>query len=1550
MNFLTDWASNIAEAGGALASKIGLVTDLARVQHQSAERQVFGKKATEGLKRVAGPATHVVGQGLSGMDYLWREGVSEPISTVGQAAFLARRETVQAGEEAGSMGEWRRFFDGDTWSQAYGRAQTTSIGQSATEGLMTSTLAMPGSLADKTARKYDIQNRFAPTDAELARVRAGSTAYNMSSGGMDFAAHWYLDPMNIAGKALGAARIKYVKGALKPGTDIAAAVEGTGRAAKRVRSIVAMPKAWDTHQVYLGVEGLKESSNGMVLASALSKANKIEDPLEREAQLKLVNRIMLGDQSAKVELGKRNAEIMDQIAGAEKTTNDLIQASKWEDLGNGRQRYWNKPEVQAVYAERIKNAKLDEAKLQAEVDRLDQLGATFGTVRDRTLRVTGATTSRATRRGVSHFGLAARELEGPLFQKTTLRNSLWNVPVKIVAAPLIATRAGVRAASSMADALVTMAPQGYVHLHDPASGGTVDAMLRSQKDFPDELRSELVSKYLNATEEGAKVAAINQAEAHLFGHIAKKYGMDREDAAKLVNQYQMARMGWRDRTKMYAGIGNEQSYSAAPGTNGLTADSYIDEHGIVNRVPLLSTHLANSVPVLNGQLVEHVMKRNVNKLQALKGWGERAETAFGRTVAGSAGKADALRWGADELVHDGLNLFNRLWKFSVLFRLGYPIRNVTDEQLRIWAKLDSGVGQLYSEAAWNTTRNIGNRLTWADTRLGRAAKRIDEDRLAQLDEAIALGGDDVAELTPLRDEIQGRLDLVKKQGPAKVYGGARYRIGEKDILLPNGQSIKGAFGGDDAELRRALASGNGIAERLIYQGENTSYARATMGGDWRDIEPHEPGHTEVWLDAMNKQIRNDPVAKMVLAGKSDREIVQWLKLSKEGKTLSKRIPYHAANRDDWVANIRSHVESYVPKQEWREALLHRDLTAKDLAQFQGAAPRVNGPSLEHALGNGAVSNLVNRAMQTSMKYLSEIPADKLSRHPMYAALYQQRAMQEADLLLKDPGRVQLGKRVDALDEDDLAHLYKVSHEYALKEMKGTLYDISAHSNAAQMMRFMSPFMGAWQETLTRWWGLAKDKPQLINYFNLAWNAPNKAGLVVDREGNPVDNSESISDDEFLVMRLPKWAGGKDLKLFDSVPYIPKSAFNLALQGDPWWLPGFGPLVQIPVGAFQAQVPRSEDIAKFVNPFGPPKDVWDAVSPATVKRLRSYLDGNAARDFGQDNYRIFNQMKIEWEQGGEQGPPPTWGEAQDRTKALYKLKVANNFLNPFPANFRSPYQFYIDSYHILQEQARTEGKSYDWVDEEFTRKYGDTYFVLAQSMSKNNAGAQSTVEWVEAYQKKADVVADYPEFAAQIVGDHPGEFSQTAHAYAVGREFAPGSDTAMRDYKNPAEAQADNESKLGWMQYKKLMNLLDAVAADAGLESYQDNDGLKAVRKQYIEKLAQSNPAWFDKYTTFKSDKNFDGQMTKLEKLSQDKRLLADPSNTGVRTLGKYLELRKTFSEILAGQEHTTMAADSNKPLRDLYIKYVNRLVESDTQFSNDWYHGKLEFDPMLEAD
>jgi hypothetical protein len=530
---------------------------------------------------------------------------------------------------------------------------------------------------------------------------------------------------------------------------------------------------------------------------------------------------------------------------------------------------------------------------------------------------------------------------------------------------------------------------------------------------------------------------------------------------------------------------------------------------------------------------------------------------------------------------------------------------------------------------------------------------------------------------------------------------------------------------------------------------------------------------------------------------------------------------------------------------------------------------------------------------------------------------------------------------------------KRAHKSASKALKDYMFDAAHQSDLSHALRFVSPFIAAWEDTVRKWGRIASENPELLGKLYLAWNAPNAMGLVVDREGKPVAKDD-FNSESYMLLRAPSWApwiGGKDLTLAGSHFRIPKQSFNIILQGG--LQPGFGPLVAIPVSKLQVANPQMDDVARFVNPYGP-QTVWDALAPSTVKRVQELVQGQS-REHMYDTERMYMQMLAEYRQDPEKfdGKAPTWEAAAERAKWVGILKIVNNSSNPFPAIFDSKYKLYQDAYRDLLNKERTDNHERGWADQQFVQGYGESFFPLVQSMSKNNAGLQSSAEAVEASKKFKSEISKYgigPDgkpnatLIRLIVGSEgEGAYNQSAHRWQETREISPASGYTYRDVSNAQEAAADADVDLGWYKYQSFMNQLDADANSAGFRTYRDSQELVDRRAGFIENLKDALPAWRQDFESMDTGK-FTRNVEQLAEVANSNKFGVERTDmAGVRM---YLNLRQALQSQL--QEYGISEGSQDAlPFKQEFTEQVMDLVGSNTSFAEWAFHPFLERDPLL---
>jgi hypothetical protein len=217
-----------------------------------------------------------------------------------------------------------------------------------------------------------------------------------------------------------------------------------------------------------------------------------------------------------------------------------------------------------------------------------------------------------------------------------------------------------RAFFSLSDKL----PIGYIDLNRSTSQG-VEEMSRFLYRLPeldDVTRQKYVDRYSKASTHADRFKTVLDAENAAVGVIAARHGVSVDAVGEIMRQARGRRSEAIRRVV-------ERRYTAATvGDQGTTkyADLF-DSDGVATSLPLTVEQLANTVPMVDIVQLNKLVKRNQGALRTM------------------ANKTELAEYVADR--------FNYLWKASVLFRLGYPIRVVADEELRVMAYLSS-IGNL----------------------------------------------------------------------------------------------------------------------------------------------------------------------------------------------------------------------------------------------------------------------------------------------------------------------------------------------------------------------------------------------------------------------------------------------------------------------------------------------------------------------------------------------------------------------------------------------------------------------------------------------------------------------------------------------------------------------------------------------------------------------------------------------------------------------------------------------------------------------------------------
>src|SRR5215216_1141342 len=148
----------------------------------------------------------------------------------------------------------------------------------------------------------------------------------------------------------------------------------------------------------------------------------------------------------------------------------------------------------------------------------------------------------------------------------------------------------------------------------------------------------------------------------------------------------------------------------------------------------------------------------------------------------------------------------------------------------------------------------------------------------------------------------------------------------------------------------------------------------------------------------------------------------------------------------------------------------------------------------------------------------------------------------------------------------------------------------------------------------------------------------------------------------------------------------KSAFNVSLQGEDWYVPGAGPMAQLPVNELVKRRPDLSEATKFFLPYGPANKSVELFEPTVVKRGLALARGDEDATFRDYASLIYQTKATDYMRKYHKVPPKSFfKDAEDETRKLFMLRLFAAAVAPVQPSFNSPYQLYIDECRRLKRE-------------------------------------------------------------------------------------------------------------------------------------------------------------------------------------------------------------------------------------------------------------------------
>lgn len=1155
------------------------------------------------------------------------------------------------------------------------------------------------------------------------------------------------------------------------------------------------------------------------------------------------------------------------------------------------------------------------------------------------------------------------------FASRTLRKGYYGIPVRVI--------------QSFGDRL----PQSLINHNAEDATDRVNDMLKQVPGLGQDQRLGMLNMYDTAGDKVAKDAVLKQIHSQVVEHMASQHNLDSETGRAVAKIVDSGITSAFDELKNGTPRASEPMFTTATNTlTGKRADMYKD--GEAWKVaPDAKTKLSYSAPLLDVKELDRFLSRHSGMLSSLR-------TSGGQVYDGLLDVTDNLSnvWKAATLLRPGYILrapSEEMAAAAVKFGLIGSIM-MTAHGGKNWAlnranQIEAYIGKGdYSSAidsGKSRIRILDPDLQETGKKLGLPTTRLNVNSaypvvMAQLGDEKTAAADlekqiakmekdpdhDPNVLAGLHDDLADHNDVIKEftdyaHAIVRAATDAKGRRIGQGVITHKGIEVPEAFSKEwDNPIAHSEITSDEAMKVAFARGESIRQGRLIKTGHWTSIMPDDPTHMDNWLDALNKQFAQDDLYKKVASDKTLKAAKDWLR-TPEGRYHLGVLGPMSRSQDELIQGIADTLQKYTANNP---ALLDRIANGKEITEADLVAgirkedfPDVHGEEVLGLTAHGrqsTASALIDNTINKTFRRLGTIPTDILSRNPTYARAYEARMRQAVDQEVSY--QKSIGKDGDSITPEALNKMHAKVDKQAREDIKAVVYD-PTRTTATQALRFVAPFLSAHIDGLERWAGLIAEQPQFVGTAARIYNAPVAANLVTDQQGNAVDQNGYVTDrdengkiigkhfvgieNRTIHFKVPaglkNMPGASRLKNVDTPIKI--QSLNTILPGDPWWNPGTGPIVSIAASQIAKKDPGFGDFLQWakVLPYGP-QTLGASVTPAYLKNVWDAYHPDSDK-FQQAMLQEYQRQVAEHAKGG---PLPDMDKAEKQAKQFMSLKALTSWLSPTQTQSTpltgTPYQFYVDQYKKMQQ---ADPKN---ADTNFLDKFGEDYFIFTSSLSKS-MGIAPTVSALTTAKEYKDLIAGDPSLAPFIIGDVYNQGAFSSSAYFDEQNMKIGGEE-VRGKQSVQDAVEDNQRRLGWAEYTKIMNTVDANLIRAGFHSYSQAgaEGFNQTKQNLVAGLKALYPAWEQDYDTTDSGA-LPRRIQSFEILVQDPRLANDPMRTDIKAMTQYLAYRQYFKSLLAARGVSQLSTDPNgTPYgnnADIGLAWRNvqtGLVAADTKFAD----------------
>lgn len=834
--------------------------------------------------------------------------------------------------------------------------------------------------------------------------------------------------------------------------------------------------------------------------------------------------------------------------------------------------------------------------------------------------------------------------------------------------------------------------------------------------------------------------------------------------------------------------------------------------------------------------------------------------------------------------------------------------------------------------------------------------------------------------TPTRDtpsqRLRDRADQIRTSAAdLPTYETRKNRIGTTDQTIKlKGGSVKTRAYTDEQDMNETMSAllpgQETLSDALINLQTKKTAQIYENADDWKTYEPHssmwERGYVRA-TDAM----RNSHTANRVLQ-EADHPTVDLIKsLRNDRKVYAewRKVRHGNEQFDSWLDRVVNYVDWHAPTPELRARLangtrmepaevskhfLPRSEKLDEAGNYlptkaaagdaRAARMDIHGPAMSGIAPDTTGRNVVTEGLSKFVRLMSDKPDMMLGRHPMYTGrfFYHVKGLAQREL-----------DRSGEVSSVALAQIETMAKHRAIKDVHQTMYNTAKHTGAHETMRAAVPFLGAWEDAMTSWSRIMYDDPAHLGTLTKVWTAPERMSMVVDENGKPVPWGGTAKQ-KFITIPLPgplkDFVGASEFK-------FRKDSLNSIFQGEVPWVPGFGPIVQIPATEVLGRIyPELTDTVAGQNPLirsmfpnGVPKrngigsDVFQSAAPGWIKKFHDSMSPDSAGYLTVFGSSVDSQI-IAARKAGKPIPSRDVliGNAVQAARNVSIVKGLSLGLFGLSGEGGNIADFYRSQYNDLRAhegELSAQGKS---LDQAFAEQHPEAAG-LNFRLTKNNTGINATIAVQNRSRAYATQIAAHPESGWFFVGSDNlgGTFSQGVYnaqtSDAIGganankrRERVQ----AVGDGKSPGLVE-NSLAGIGWGEYQRISTKVDLILESRGLHSVNQKgaEDLRGIKRQFVDELRTSNPDWAKDYDTTDTGKvkRFIDEVARPSLTDSKMKTRSD-----IKALGEYMRLRDKAVALLAAKGVSSFKAGAADDMAAVLNQAGTELARQDTGFMQMW--------------